>query len=214
MNKRQKKKQLKMRNKALCLKYPWIVPRNRWSDKIPKKFDYSYTELDAIPTGWMKAFGMQMVDEINEELKKTGKLDSFRVSQIKEKYGRLEFYSYGGTSEVFEIIEDYGNISEYVCIRCGRLDVPVICNNGWYEPICKCCYNEQEKRMEQKGYGKSKFSYEDKLTNMKYESDDFSLPLIRKYSCSHKDENGEYVKEFFERDLSEKVKRIRSKGRI
>lgn len=214
MNKRQKKKMLKKKNKMLIQKYPWIMPRNRWSDKIPSNFDYTYTELDAIPTGWMKAFGMQMVEEINNELIKSGKMDSFRITQIKEKYGRFEFYTYGGSNEVSEIIEDYGNISEFICIRCGRLDVPIISNNGWYEPICKYCFEEQEKRMEKNGWGKLKFSYEELVDKMKYESNDFSLPTVRKYSYSHKDENGEYVTEHMERDLSEKVKKIRSKGRI
>lgn len=212
MNKRQAKKNLKRKNMELVAKYPWVLPRNRWSDKVSPDYNYDFTELDAIPDGWMKAFGMQMVDEINDELVKTNTMDSFRVTQIKEKYGRLEFYTYGGSSEVFEIIEDYGNISENICIRCGKLDVPIICNNGWYEPICKCCYEKQEDRMIKMGYGKSRFTYEDLVKNMKYESEDYSLPTVRKWTRWHTDENGERIEEHLERDLTDKVNKIRKKG--
>ena len=36
MNKRQKKKQIKMKNKKLIKKYPFLLPRNVWTGKVPK----------------------------------------------------------------------------------------------------------------------------------------------------------------------------------
>lgn len=60
MNKRIKKKQIKMNNKKLCKRYPFLIPRNRWTDKLmwdktDKYFmPYSYTELDAMPDGWRR----------------------------------------------------------------------------------------------------------------------------------------------------------------
>ena len=44
-------------NKQLCEKYPFLLPRNRWTGLVHPDYDYSYTELDAMPTGWRKAFG-------------------------------------------------------------------------------------------------------------------------------------------------------------
>ena len=60
--------EVKQRNRELCEKYPFLIPRNRWSgmriteaqdggfwpgdhDKIPE-YDWEYTELDEMPDGW------------------------------------------------------------------------------------------------------------------------------------------------------------------
>ena len=53
-------------NKQLVKKYPFLLPRNRWTGKVPKEYDYSYTELDDMPDGWRKAFGEQMCEEIKQ----------------------------------------------------------------------------------------------------------------------------------------------------
>lgn len=45
------------------------------------------TELDAMPDGWRKAFGIQMCKEIKQELKKYNYLYKYRITQIKEKFG-------------------------------------------------------------------------------------------------------------------------------
>ena len=42
----------KEKNKELVEKYPFLMPHNRWTDHIPEDYDYSYTELDAMPDGW------------------------------------------------------------------------------------------------------------------------------------------------------------------
>ena len=47
----------------------------------------SYTELDAMESGWRKAFGIQMCKEIKKELKKHKFLYKYRIFQIKEKWG-------------------------------------------------------------------------------------------------------------------------------
>lgn len=47
----------------------------------------SYTELDAMPDGWRKVFGIQMCKEIKQELKKYNYLYKYRITQIKEKFG-------------------------------------------------------------------------------------------------------------------------------
>lgn len=96
------------KNKELIKKYPWLMPRNRFSDEVDEDYDYSYTELDAMPDGWRKAFGEQMCEEIQRELEKFDFVDKFRVVQIKEKFGFLRIYT-GGTpigklSEVDEVV--------------------------------------------------------------------------------------------------------------
>ena len=31
------------KNKELIKKYPFLLPRNVWTDKVPEDYDYSYT---------------------------------------------------------------------------------------------------------------------------------------------------------------------------
>ena len=94
-------------NRKLIERFPFLMPRNRWTDKVPEDFDYSYTELDSMPDGWRKAFGEQMCEEIREELVRANYLDQYRITQIKEKYGSLRWYDFGCTERMLrEIIPD------------------------------------------------------------------------------------------------------------
>ena len=92
-------------NKHLIKKYPWLMPRNRWTDTISKDYDYSYTELDEMPEGWRIAFGDQMVEEIHRQLVKFNYVNDFRITQIKEKWGSLQFYC--GATPVGKLSEAY-----------------------------------------------------------------------------------------------------------
>lgn len=82
-------------NKALIRKYPFLLPRNRFTDEIPKNYDYSYTELDDLPRGWRIAFGEDICKMIKKELVKYDALDSYKITQIKEKFGSLRWYDTG-----------------------------------------------------------------------------------------------------------------------
>ena len=96
MNNRQKRKRIKIgstakqrrRNKELCKRYPFLIPRNDWTGEIcwvNKKFDN--TLADDFPRGWWKAFGLQLCEELREDLIKCNYLNEFRFFQIKEKFG-------------------------------------------------------------------------------------------------------------------------------
>lgn len=153
MNKRIKKKQIKMNNKKLCKRYPFLTPRNRWTDKIAwDKSDkysmpYAYTELDCMPEGWRKAFGIQMMEELRKDLIKHNYLNNFRIVEIKEKYGGLRFYtgSVPKDSNVFEIISKYENLSLHKCMICGR-DAETTCDGYWLETICDKCKEKINRR--------------------------------------------------------------------
>ena len=141
MNLRQKKKKLKLYNMKLCERYPFLIPRNVWTDKIIDGFNYNYTNLDSMPPGWKKAFGVLMCEEIRNALIKDDLLDKYRILQIKEKYGGLRWYSNFYTSELRDIICKYEYISEHICDRCGRVDAPMINYHGW-EVVCDKCIND------------------------------------------------------------------------
>lgn len=82
-------------NKALIREYPFLLPRNRFTYEVPRNYDYSYTELDDLPRGWRINFGEDICREIKDELVKYDALDSYRITQIKEKFGSLRWYDTG-----------------------------------------------------------------------------------------------------------------------
>ena len=155
MNKRIKKKQIKKKNKKLCKRYPFLIPRNRWTGKITWEkrknkhigwwysAPYSYTELDAMPDGWRAVFGEQLCEELREELIKANYLDKYRITQIKEKYGSLRWYDNGNTEKGYEIIRKYEKLSYKTCINCGRPATKI--STGWISPYCDKCAEKLSK---------------------------------------------------------------------
>lgn len=155
-------KQTIKQNKRLCQMYPFLIPWNRLSgytiiecakgkkgywpgdpEKIPS-YNYEYTELDNMPTGWRKAFGLQMCQEIKDALVEDNDLDRYRVVQCKEKYGSLRWYNNGTKvgSMVRDIERKYEGISAHTCIICGKPATKITL--GWISPFCDdCCPNER-----------------------------------------------------------------------
>ena len=72
-----------MDNKELIEKYPWLQIRNVWTNE---KLDDEFTWLDDLPEGWRKAFGLQMVEELDQILRKANYQDEYKITQIKEKW--------------------------------------------------------------------------------------------------------------------------------
>lgn len=134
-------------NRWLCLKFPWLVPRNRWTDEEIKDFDYSWTELDAMPDGWRKAFGEQMCEEIQKLLEEADWVYKYRILQIKEKWGCLHWYDSTVPESIRErlnaIIQKYEDLSKKTCINCGA---PAKWKSlGCIAPWCdKCVVNIDE----------------------------------------------------------------------
>ena len=145
MNKRIRKKILRRNNKKLIKEYPFLLPIYNEYGFPENNYKYDYTILDDLPVGWRKAFGILMLDELKEELIKHNILHKYRVLQVKEKYGGLRWYvsGYPHESKVNEIIKKYEIISENVCIKCGKPDVPMV-NAGWISPYCKKCWWNKE----------------------------------------------------------------------
>ena len=129
-----------MTNKELIKRYPFLIPRNVFTDKIVIDLDaeeIEHTLLDEVPDGWRKAFGEQMCEEIREVLIAYDYLEKYRVVQIKEKFGQLRWYDNGAPREVFEIINKYERLSEVTCIQCGK--PATLISKGWISPYCDEC---------------------------------------------------------------------------
>lgn len=124
---------IKIKNYYLCKRYPFLEPRNVWTDKVADHH-YEWTEYDQIPDGWRKAFGRKLIHELRKELKKTNYLYKFRFSQIKEKYGTLRLYCMGAPHTVHDILWKYEKLSAQYCMICGKPGR--LYQMGWWTSCC------------------------------------------------------------------------------
>ena len=102
-----------------------------------------YTELDAMPEGWRKVFGLEMCKEIRAALYKQDGLKAifaYRIEQIKEKFGTLRWYDAHSTHEIQEIIRKYEELSAHTCINCGATATWI--SKGWISPYCDKCIGD------------------------------------------------------------------------
>lgn len=94
-----------------------------------------------MPVGWRKAFGEKMCEEIMDELVAHDSVDSYRVTEIKEKYAELRWYDWNSTDKIQnEIIPKYTELSRRICIRCGEPATKI--SMGWISPYCDKCAEE------------------------------------------------------------------------
>ena len=129
----------------------------KWLQRIIKFLDWvndwplqlfhclpTFTELDAMDTGWRKTFGIQMCKEIRSALLKYGWecLFNYRIMQIKEKWGELCWYDSHAPREVFDIIRKYEDISRHTCIDCGAPATKM--STGWICPYCDNCIGDRD----------------------------------------------------------------------
>ena len=106
-----------------------------------------YNELDWMDDGWRKAFGIQMCKEIKDALLRAGgrkMLMNYRISDMKEKMGHLEWYDFGAPKEVHDIIVKYEYISARTCINCGKPATGM--TRGYILPYCDDCCSEEMDR--------------------------------------------------------------------
>ena len=123
-------------NKKLIEEYPFL--------KIDDNCDtIDYTWLDYMPIGWRIAFGEQLCKEIKEELIKNNELDSYKIIQIKEKFGGLRWYDNSGLPGMQFIVAKYEALSEKTCINCGKPANWI--SKGWIIPYCDDCATKQAK---------------------------------------------------------------------
>ena len=186
------------RNKLLCERYPFLKPRNLFTDKEIEDYDYSWTYFDEIPKGWKNAFGVLLIEELRDACVEDNILDKIRIDQIKEKYGSLRIYVSNATSKVYRILDKYEKISENVCIHCGKPDVPMI-NDSWISPYCKECWVKIKK-------SSTKLNNDEQLSDMYDKLKDSNETISESYTLKFFSDNEIKDKTF---DISDTVKKIR-----
>lgn len=135
-----------MNNKELIEKYPWLQIRNVWTGELVEPEDYEFTWLDDLPDGWRKAFGLQMVKELDKILRKANYQNEYRITQIKEKYGYLRWYDNGVpvtiSKEYYKWMAKYEELSKHICLICGEPG-EIDYAQYWLMPLCDKCRKEE-----------------------------------------------------------------------
>ena len=99
---------------------------------------WSYDDMLKGCEGWHKIFHHRIWKDMKRQLIKDNMLYSFRITDIKEKYGYLRIYCHSATKEIYRIIEAYGRMSYYKCINCGKN--AKFLTGGYILPYCEDCF--------------------------------------------------------------------------
>ena len=69
------------------------------------------------------------------------------ISQVKEKFGGLRFYVYGGSDYVRGMIDFAESMSYKICEDCGNPGK--LSQEGWWRTLCEPCRKEYDKKRSQ-----------------------------------------------------------------
>ena len=130
------------KNAALIAKFPFLLPLD-YQGKVPKNYDFTFTELDNLPSGWHNLM-IDMSSEIIAYLHQQN-FDPylFHIDQLKEKFGTIRLYyslHYADHSEdegIDKIIQKYEELSEHTCCICGG--EATLMSKRWICPYCQAC---------------------------------------------------------------------------
>lgn len=138
-------------NRELIEKYPFLAIKGG---------DMEYSWYEDIPEGWRKAFGPQMVKELNDLLLLASERDGvdwtreYEIDDVKEKWGYLHWYASVPSCiyDEYTAWEDkYETLSYNTCIECGA---PADGHTtGWIVPICSQCAKKHGWTLSQKKAG-------------------------------------------------------------
>jgi hypothetical protein len=93
--------------------------------------------------GWKPLYQpiLDRVEEINKETD-----DKIFITQVKEKFGRLEVYLSRYTDELMRMRNEASEKSSHICENCGKPAETMIVG-GWYYPLCNYCYEKHLKKL-------------------------------------------------------------------
>ena len=136
-----KNARLRELNKLMIKEFPFLLPRNRWTDQPMENYDYSYNEWQALELGWQVNFGWRLLHELNILVQAMDHPENFRITQIKEKFGEFRLYCNGGR-DIQQLIDEYTQYSRTICIRCGK--PATVASTGWISFYCDDCAKKLE----------------------------------------------------------------------
>ena len=90
----------------------------------------NYGWLDLLPPGW--------VNLAREMIYKIEAIDpSFKIYDMKEKYGYIDVYGYPYNDDIDDIIHKYSYLSSCTCFQCGKPATKY--STGYVLPFCEKC---------------------------------------------------------------------------
>jgi hypothetical protein len=111
-------------------------------DKYPLTF-YRVAWFSCM-TGWaplLDQLAAKLEDELTRQPDKT-----FRVVQIKEKFGGLRFYADNASARMREFIDAAESESFRICEYCGQSANGLTKNkHGWVRTLCDSCKSNKER---------------------------------------------------------------------
>lgn len=140
-------------NKSLIEKYPWVEIKNHSNydpypeQEITEDTHYNWTWLDAIASGWRLAFSEQLCTELQKELERTDFVNSYIITDIKEKFGVLDWSSdpIPIDSKLYDIVSKYEDLSKNYCMECGKPNRWILDDSYWIYYFCDDCKERLEK---------------------------------------------------------------------
>ena len=130
------------RNSLLVMNYPFLLPLD-YQRKVPKDYDFTYTEIDMLPKGWHSIMCDMCVNLLGYFRDHNIDPYAFHIDQLKEKFGSIRLYYSLHLEDKFDdegidaIIQKYEELSEHTCCECGN--EATLMSKGWICPYCKDC---------------------------------------------------------------------------
>ena len=95
-------------NLKLIHEYPFLKPSY-------KNYDYTYTALDQLPSGWRITFGLDMLNDIKRDLKEQNILNTFKISKFEFNPLRII-----GEDDTSFLLSKYTDRANRTCKVCGK----------------------------------------------------------------------------------------------
>lgn len=92
----------------------------------------------AIGNGWSGLFR-----QLCQDIRTTNPPPEFQFEQVKEKFGGLRAYFYGGTPAIAALVEAAENASFQTCESCG-LTGNVTTEGRWLKTLCADCRRDKQ----------------------------------------------------------------------
>lgn len=117
----------------------------RLLDKYPKIFAGYYLPMTETAMCWGVDCGdgwYVLIDQLCSALQwdtDHNREPQIVATQVKEKFGTLNFYTQGATDKQFGMIKMVEYLSSTVCERCGANGATTSSSTGWLTTLCPKC---------------------------------------------------------------------------
>lgn len=92
--------------------------------------------VDDVPPGWRNIL-LETFRKIDKVLKEKNLLETYKIVQVKEKYGYGRIYDNVVDDDIAKIISEFEHVTAMTCCECGKPAEWI--SNGWICPWCSEC---------------------------------------------------------------------------